>query len=85
MKNTSNLQIDIASFNEHREGWAKIAQKAGWYKEPFYIQVWVEHDGTVVDSVAYRDMDSNIAVSADSDMFLCAFDKPNPKTSKPDV
>ena len=39
---------------KHREYWAEIAQENGWYIQPFFIQVWVDPDGEIVDSVAYE-------------------------------
>lgn len=43
---------DPAKVEEHREKWAAIAKENGWYKEPFFIQVWVAPDGTITDSVS---------------------------------
>ena len=40
---------------EHsRESWAEIAKKFGWYFEPFYIQVWIDEFGEVVDTVGHK-------------------------------
>lgn len=39
---------------EHRKWWAKVAKEHGWYTRPFFIQVWVDRDGEVADSVAYK-------------------------------
>ncbi len=42
---------------EHsRESWAEIAKKFGWYFEPFYIQVWIDEFGEVVDTVGHKGM-----------------------------
>ena len=27
--------------------WTDIAKKSGWYKEPFYVQVWIHEDGSI--------------------------------------
>lgn len=39
---------------EHRKWWAEVAKENGWYTQPFFIQVWVDRDGEVADSVSYE-------------------------------
>ena len=41
---------------EARNFWSKVAKDNDWYVEPFYVQVWIDKDGNVSDSVSYRDM-----------------------------
>lgn len=41
---------------DSRESWAEIAKKFGWYFEPFYIQVWIDEFGEVVDTVGHKGM-----------------------------
>ena len=37
----------------HRSIWARVAKEHGWYREPFYVQVWVNPTtGVVTDSVS---------------------------------
>jgi hypothetical protein len=55
-----SLQVEI---NSHREYWAEIARSNGWYFEPFYIHVWVDDKGEIVDSVSYRGLDRDIVDS----------------------
>lgn len=50
------------TIEEHREFWAKIARENGWYKEPFYVQVWVDSEGAITDSVSHRGMPQDIVV-----------------------
>lgn len=56
----------MSAFNEdvekHRKYWAKVAQKHGWYTEPFYVQVFVDADGNIVDSVSFIGMTADIVV-----------------------
>lgn len=52
-----SLQLEI---NTHREYWAEIARSNGWYTDPFFIHVWVDCNGEVVDSVSYRGLDRDI-------------------------
>lgn len=37
-----------------REFWAKVARENGWFKEPFFVQIWVNEEGEVTDSVSSR-------------------------------
>ena len=39
-----------------RSFWSKVAKDNNWYVEPFYVQVWIDKDGKVLDSVSHRDM-----------------------------
>ena len=39
-----------------RSFWSKVAKDNDWYVEPFYVQVWIDKDGKVLDSVSHRDM-----------------------------
>jgi len=41
---------------ECRESWTEIAKKFDWYFEPFYIQVWIDETGKVLDSVSHKGM-----------------------------
>ena len=41
---------------EARSFWSKVAKDNDWYVEPFYVQVWIDKDGKVLDSVSHRDM-----------------------------
>ncbi len=42
--------------------WANFAKKNGWYYEPFFVQVWFDPDGGVVDSVSFRGMKEDIII-----------------------
>lgn len=55
MKNTKDIEI-------HRQFWAKVAKDNGWYQEPFYVQIWVNKDGTIADSVAFRTLTQDVIV-----------------------
>ena len=37
-----------------RTFWAKVAKDNDWYSEPFFVQVWLNPDGTMNDSVSTR-------------------------------
>ena len=55
----SDLQTEI---EKHRALWAYIAKKNKWYFEPFYVQVWVDDDGEIRDSVSYTGLAEDIIV-----------------------
>lgn len=59
------MQVEVSqtSIDEHRAYWADIAKNNGWYKEPFYVQVWVDDNGSVVDSVSYQGLSEDIIVT----------------------
>ncbi len=48
-----------------RTFWAMIARKNGWYKEPFFVQVWVDDSGDITDSVSHRDLDRDYILDED--------------------
>ena len=52
----------MEALEEKRQFWAKVAQENGWYKEPFYVQVWVDEAGKVIDSVSHRDLTSDLVI-----------------------
>ena len=53
MKTALTLEQQI---EEHRKWWAEVAKENGWYTQPFFIQVWLDKDGEIEDSVSYKDM-----------------------------
>jgi hypothetical protein len=52
-----SLQVEI---DTHREYWAEIAHSNGWYTDPFFVHVWVNDNGEIVDSVSYRGLNRDI-------------------------
>lgn len=58
--------IDPAQMQKAREHWMAIGKENGWYKEPFYVQVWVDDDGNVKDSVSFDGIKSDIITKYDN-------------------
>lgn len=56
------MNVSKEAIERHRQFWAEIAKKHSWYAEPFYVQVWVDANGNVLDSVSYRDIAEDIIV-----------------------
>jgi hypothetical protein len=54
----------------HRRVWADAAKKNNWYTEPFFIQMWVEMDGKLQDSVSTRTLTKDVVISAHSGKVL---------------
>lgn len=53
----------------HRSFWANVARENGWYKEPFYVQVWRDLDGTITDSVATTALTRDWVIEVET--FVC--------------
>lgn len=51
---------------EHRQRWAEVAKENGWYKEPFFIQAWVNSDGAVVDSVSFDGLTKDFVLAEEA-------------------
>lgn len=45
---------------EKRQFWAEVAKNNGWYAEPFHVQVWLNEEGEVVDSISFRGLERDI-------------------------
>lgn len=50
------MQPSLEEIEQHRATWAEIAKRHGWYFEPFYIQIWHNKDGEIIDAVGHRGM-----------------------------
>lgn len=48
------MSASSLTIEQCRQFWAKIAKDNGWYKEPFFVQVWLNADGNVTDSVSHQ-------------------------------
>ena len=47
---------------EARIFWSKVAKDNGWYVEPFFVQVWMDKDEEIIDSVSHRDMPRDLII-----------------------
>tara|TARA_Y100000034_G_C6815385_1_gene366796 strand:+ start:215 stop:421 length:207 start_codon:yes stop_codon:yes gene_type:complete len=54
---------------EHRTYWSKVAKENGWYKEPFYLQIWME-DNEIIDSVSFKGLERDIFIDNITDKEL---------------
>ena len=53
----------------HRAFWANVARENGWYREPFYVQVWRDRDGLITDSVSTRELTQDWEIEVET--FIC--------------
>jgi len=53
------MDIIKLEFDHHKTLWSAVAQNNNWYSEPFFIQVWVNKKGEIVDSVSVRGLDKD--------------------------
>ena len=56
------MKLSQAVIEKHRKFWAKIAYANGWYAEPFYVQVWIDEDGNVTDSLSHISLTKDIVI-----------------------
>lgn len=68
------MKISKENFEYHRKGWSEVAKKNGWYYEPFYIQVWVNRQGNIVNSVAIRGLSKDYVLREDDDTEITDFE-----------
>ena len=51
-----NVTVKRSDIELHRSSWKKVAEQHNWYKEPFYIQIWLKDNGRIDNSVSMRDI-----------------------------
>ena len=52
----------MKTIEECRTFWAKMAKEYKWHTTPFYVQVWVNPQGKIIDSVSHRGMTKDIII-----------------------
>ena len=60
------MSASSLTIEQCRQFWAKIAKENGWYKQPFFVQVWVDEDGNITDSVSHRGLDRDYILDEDN-------------------
>jgi hypothetical protein len=61
------MNISKLEFDHHKTIWSGVAQNNNWYVEPFFIQVWVNQKGSIVDSVSVRGLDRDYVIDVNTD------------------
>lgn len=67
---TPVIQIKKTDIEKARKTWAKVAKKYKWLTDPFYIQIWVNKQGEITDSVSFRGIKKDLVVSELTDKLL---------------
>lgn len=69
MKSIKNSSVEF-----HRRYWKKVAKENGWDRDPFFVQIWIDKNGKVRDSVSTRVLDKDLFLDYDDDYLLSADD-----------
>jgi len=56
------MSVSRTEIEKHRMFWADVAKKNNWYTEPFYVQVWVDENGDISDSVAHIGLTEDLVI-----------------------
>lgn len=62
------MSASSLTIEQCRQFWAKIAKENGWYKEPFFVQVWVDDDGNITDSVSHRGLNQDYVLNEEDEV-----------------
>ena len=65
---------------KHRQIWAKVAKDNGWYQEPFYVQLWINENNEVTDSVSTRHLTQDIIVQETRYCEICEDNEASPES-----
>ena len=52
----------LVTLEEARGFWSKIAKEHGWYKEPFYVQAWIDEEGILDDCVSFQGLAQDVVL-----------------------
>lgn len=61
------MNIKSKEIEKSRRNWSEVAKKNNWYKEPFYIQIWVDKDGNITDSVSVIGLKRDYIIDSETD------------------
>lgn len=59
------MSASSLTIEQCRQIWADVAKKNGWYKEPFFVQVWIDANGDITDSVSHHELDRDYNLDED--------------------
>lgn len=52
----------MENIEQAREFWAKVAKENGWHSEPFFVQIWLDKEGKISDSVSSRILTADVVI-----------------------
>lgn len=53
------MRIKKTAIEVERAFWARTAKHGHWFEEPFFVQIWIDKDGKIQDSVSFKGLDSD--------------------------
>jgi hypothetical protein len=56
------MKVLKTEIEKHRAFWAKIAKANDWYNGSFYIQIWIDKNGNVTDSVSHIGLTEDVVI-----------------------
>ena len=62
------MSASSLTIEQCRQFWAKVAKENGWYKEPFFVQVWVDDNGNITDSVSHRGLNQDYVLNEEDEV-----------------
>jgi hypothetical protein len=62
------MSASSLTIEQCRQFWAKVAKENGWYKEPFFVQVWVDDNGDITDSVSHRGLNQDYVLNEEDEV-----------------
>ncbi len=58
-----SLELNI---EKQRKIWAAIAKENNWYKEPFFVQIFVDNNNKITDSVSFIGLERDLIVKSEN-------------------
>ena len=52
----------IKNIEKSRQFWIKVAKDNDWYKKPFFVQVWLDNEDNIIDSVSFIGIEEDIII-----------------------
>ena len=53
---------------KQRKIWAKVAKNNGWYKKPFFVQVWINKETKeIIDSVSFIGLKKDLIIDHETE------------------
>ncbi len=64
------FHIKKEDWEQHYVEWLEITYKNGGYKKPLYLQIWIDENGRITDSISFRGLESDIIRDLQTDKDL---------------
>ena len=59
------------NIENQRKIWSKVAKENGWYKEPFFVQIWMDKETKEIkDSVSFVGLNEDLFVDCETDQII---------------